>query len=117
MMFKRWKKIEEDFHSDGKDEYDISKLPEIYDNIVYDMLHYPDLRDNTERERLLRLSQLMCRINVPSEYGISKGSKLKIGMSITKLLIDKIHGDLVWWKNQDQNLMPNIKKSQFNDEN
>ena len=55
-MFKRWKKIEEDFYSQKKDEYDISKLSEICDNIVYDMIHYPDLRDNEERNKLLRLA-------------------------------------------------------------
>lgn len=43
---------------------------------------------------------MMCMVNVPSEYGITKGSKLKIGMAITNKLIDKIHKDLVWWKFQ-----------------
>ena len=102
MMFKRWKKIEEDFNSKNDDVYDISKLSEIYDNIVYDMIHYPDLRDSEERNKLLRLAQMMCMVNVPSEYGITKGSKLKIGMAITNKLIDKIHKDLVWWKFQNK---------------
>ena len=48
LMFKRWKKIEEDFLCDDEGGqasiYDISKLPEVCDNIKYDMIHYPDLR-------------------------------------------------------------------------
>jgi len=73
MMFKRWKKIEEDFYV-GKDEnniFDLSKLPEICDNIVYDMIHYPELREDKQRERLLRLAQMLCMVNVPCEYGIT----------------------------------------------
>lgn len=59
LMFKRWKKIEEDFlikGPDGQDLYDISKLPEVCDNIKYDMIHYPELRDDLERDKLLRLA-------------------------------------------------------------
>lgn len=85
-MFKRWKKIEEDFYKiddDGLETYDISKLPEVCDNIKYDMIHYPDLRENQQRDTLLRLSQMMCMINVPFEYGINNKQKLKIGMKIT----------------------------------
>lgn len=73
-MFKRWMKIEEDFIIKGKDgaedTYDISKLPEVCDNIKYDTIHYPELQDK-KRDKLLRLAQLMCMINVPFEYGIT----------------------------------------------
>ena len=59
-MFKRWKKIEEDFYkkkdSDSEETYDISKLPEICDNITYDMIHYPDYRINDVRFELLKLA-------------------------------------------------------------
>ena len=74
MMFKRWKKIEEDFlkkKKNNKNVFDISKLPEICDNIVFDMIHYPELRDDAKRDRLLKLSKMMCMVNVPSEYGIT----------------------------------------------
>jgi hypothetical protein len=49
LMYKRWKKIEEDFMKvteTGEEQYDISKLPEVCDNIKYDMIHYPDVREN-----------------------------------------------------------------------
>ena len=44
----------------------------------------------------------MCMVNVPCEYGITPGQKLKIGMQITNRLLEKIHHDLVWWKNPNQ---------------
>jgi hypothetical protein len=79
MMFKRWKKIEEDFYKKKKDQtegvFDISKLPEICDNIVFDMIHYPELRDDSKRDRLLRLAKMMCMVNVPSEYGVTDSQK------------------------------------------
>ena len=79
-MFKRWKKIEEDFyktkHGDQEEKYDISKLPEICDNITYDMIHYPDLRDQETRFKLLKLAQTICKINVPFEYGITGKQKI-----------------------------------------
>lgn len=43
-MFKRWKKLEKDFKK--KDNtYDISKIPDIWDNIKFDVLHNPHLID------------------------------------------------------------------------
>lgn len=74
-MFKRWKKIQEDFEVKKKGEeepkFDLSKLGEICDNIKYDMLHWPDCREDPQRIKLLQLAQLLCRINVPFEYGMT----------------------------------------------
>lgn len=50
--------------------YDISKIPEVCDNIKFDLLHSPELI-NEERLRLLELSQLLCRVIVPMEYGVT----------------------------------------------
>lgn len=73
-MFKRWKKIQEDFVISEKgqeDKFDMSKMGEICDNIKYDMLHWPDVREDPQRIRLLQLAQLICKINVPFEYGMT----------------------------------------------
>ncbi len=44
-MFKRWKKLEKDFKKkDGT--YDISKIPDIFDNIKYDILHNNSILDD-----------------------------------------------------------------------
>ncbi|RHZ21547.1 hypothetical protein DYB26_006679 [Aphanomyces astaci] len=39
LMSERWEKLYRDFYSIPKQEYDLSKLPDIYDCIKYDMLH------------------------------------------------------------------------------
>lgn len=101
LMFKRWKKIQEDFviiDDFGEESFDISKLGEICDNIKYDVLHWPQLREDPLRVNLLNLAQVVCMINVPFEYGMTNQQKLKIGMKITHNLIQKIHHDLVWWR-------------------
>jgi hypothetical protein len=38
-MFERWRKLESDLWSKKKGKYDLSKLPDIYDCIKYDVLH------------------------------------------------------------------------------
>ena len=43
-MLKRWKKLELDFKSKDK-LFDISKIPDIMDNIKYDILHIPEILD------------------------------------------------------------------------
>ena len=58
-MFKRWKKIQEDFVISEKgqdDTFDMSKMGEICDNIKYDMLHWPDSREDPFRLKLLKLA-------------------------------------------------------------
>jgi hypothetical protein len=44
-MFKRWRKLEKDFLRKD-DSFDISKIPDITDNIKYDILHNPGLIDD-----------------------------------------------------------------------
>lgn len=39
LMFKRWEKINKDFFSKKKGKYEISKIPDIYDCIRYDLIH------------------------------------------------------------------------------
>lgn len=102
LMFKRWKKIEEDFVVKGDNEkFDISKLPEICDNIKFEMIHIPDFRNDENRLKLLKLSILMCMIVVPFEYGILDEQKINIGVKITTQLVQKINCDLTWWKTQN----------------
>ena len=43
MIFKRWRKLKEDFFDHKTKKFNISKVPDIYDNIKYDMIHNKDL--------------------------------------------------------------------------
>lgn len=102
LSLKRWKKIANDYvRKDG--EFDISKLPEVLDNIKFDLLHNPELSSEF-RMKLLSKSQQLCRIIVPMEYGITNKDKIECGRRIIKPLLDKIHHDLLWWKEPQQKM-------------
>lgn len=51
------------------------------------MIHCPELREDPERLKLLELSMLLCKINVPFEYGITRDQQMKIGLRIINNLI------------------------------
>uniref|UniRef100_A0A7S4SUP1 Inositol hexakisphosphate and diphosphoinositol-pentakisphosphate kinase n=1 Tax=Alexandrium monilatum TaxID=311494 RepID=A0A7S4SUP1_9DINO len=103
----RWKKllygfvklIDEDkgYRDDGNVTYDTSKIPDVWDNLYYDMLthrHYLG-------EQSCRIAEMMVGLIHPlnewvclSEYGISQEEKLRIGVEVTWRLLGKMLGDL-----------------------
>lgn len=67
---RRWSKELHEFRRVNKNsevEFDISKIPDIYDNIKYDMEHNPDLCVNNGREfeRMYLCVKNMADIVVP----------------------------------------------------
>ncbi|KAM9493603.1 inositol hexakisphosphate and diphosphoinositol-pentakisphosphate kinase 2 isoform 2-T4 [Clarias gariepinus] len=92
MMLQRWSKLERDFHmKNGR--YDISKIPDIYDCVKYDVQHNSSLglEDTVE---LFTLSRALADIVIPQEYGINKMEKLEIAYGYCLPLIKKIQLDL-----------------------
>uniref|UniRef100_A0A9J2Q7P3 Inositol hexakisphosphate and diphosphoinositol-pentakisphosphate kinase n=1 Tax=Ascaris lumbricoides TaxID=6252 RepID=A0A9J2Q7P3_ASCLU len=96
---RRWGKELSEFrrvNKSGDVEFDISKIPDIYDNIKYDMEHNPDLCvDNEgEFERMYLCVKNMADIVVPQEYGISESSKISVAQRVCTPLLKKIRSDL-----------------------
>nr|XP_033785057.1 inositol hexakisphosphate and diphosphoinositol-pentakisphosphate kinase 2 isoform X2 [Geotrypetes seraphini] len=92
LMLRRWAKLEKDFKTKN-DRYDISKIPDIYDCIKYDVQHNGSLRLENTME-LYRLSKALADIVIPQEYGISKVEKLEIAKGYCTPLVRKIRSDL-----------------------
>ncbi|XP_069840075.1 inositol hexakisphosphate and diphosphoinositol-pentakisphosphate kinase 1 isoform X7 [Dendropsophus ebraccatus] len=92
LMLQRWTKLERDFRmKNGR--YDISKIPDIYDCVKYDVQHNSFL--NLEgTDELFKLSKSLADIIIPQEYGINKEEKLEIAMGYCLPLINKILLDL-----------------------
>uniref|UniRef100_A0A8C2EIU3 Inositol hexakisphosphate and diphosphoinositol-pentakisphosphate kinase n=1 Tax=Cyprinus carpio TaxID=7962 RepID=A0A8C2EIU3_CYPCA len=92
LMLRRWSKREKDFKmKNGR--YNISKIPDIYDCIKYDVQHNSLLKlDNTME--IYRLSKALADIVIPQEYGISQAEKLDIAKGYCTPLIRKIRSDL-----------------------
>ncbi|NXE57076.1 VIP1 kinase, partial [Casuarius casuarius] len=92
LMLQRWSKLERDFRmKNGR--YDISKIPDIYDCIKYDVQHNCALKLEGTAE-LFKLSKALADIIIPQEYGINKEEKLEIGIGFCLPLIKKIQLDL-----------------------
>ncbi|GMT02403.1 hypothetical protein PENTCL1PPCAC_24577, partial [Pristionchus entomophagus] len=96
---RRWSKELREFkrvNKSGDVEFDISKIPDIYDNIKYDMEHNPDLCINKEEdfERFYLCVKNMADIVVPQEYGIEQQNKILVAQRVCTPLLKKIRNDL-----------------------
>ncbi|XP_060057199.1 inositol hexakisphosphate and diphosphoinositol-pentakisphosphate kinase 2 isoform X5 [Erinaceus europaeus] len=92
LMLRRWSKLEKDFKTKNG-RYDISKIPDIYDCIKYDVQHNSSLKLENTME-LYRLSKALADIVIPQEYGITKAEKLEIAKGYCTPLVRKIRSDL-----------------------
>ncbi|XP_077569401.1 inositol hexakisphosphate and diphosphoinositol-pentakisphosphate kinase 2 isoform X1 [Stigmatopora nigra] len=92
LMLQRWSKLERDFRmKNGR--YDISKVPDIYDCVKYDVIHNSTLGLEDTLE-LFRLSRALADIVIPQEYGINKAEKQDIAYAYCLPLVRKIQLDL-----------------------
>ncbi|KRX50941.1 Inositol hexakisphosphate and diphosphoinositol-pentakisphosphate kinase 2 [Trichinella murrelli] len=98
LIERRWGKLVKDFRCvkpNGDVVFDISKIPDIYDCIKYDLEHNASvLLAVEEMEELYLCSKHMADIVVFQEYGITKEEKILIGKGICTPLIKKLRSDL-----------------------
>ncbi|XP_048479273.1 inositol hexakisphosphate and diphosphoinositol-pentakisphosphate kinase [Plutella xylostella] len=93
LMGRRWGKIEKDFCTKNK-TYDISKIPDIYDCIKYDLQHNQHTLQFDMAEELYIYAKYLADIVIPQEYGLTMQEKLTIGQGICTPLLKKIRADL-----------------------
>lgn len=77
-MLQRWSKLERDFRQKSG-RYDISKIPDIYDCVKYDVQHNGSLGLQGTAE-LLRLSKALADVVIPQVClikGLSRGSSIE----------------------------------------
>ena len=86
-------KLKNDFFNTQKNLFDISKIPDIYDNIKYDIIHNKNLI-NQSGFQLYEEVSLLANFVMPLEYGITKDEKINIGFKIIKPLLKKMYSDL-----------------------
>lgn len=94
LMVRRWSKLVKDFRmKDGR--WDISKIPDIYDCIKYDLQHnHKYFPKGGDGDKLYAMAKALADIVIPQEYGISHIDKLQIGQCICTPLMKKILSDL-----------------------
>ncbi|OQS06939.1 inositol hexakisphosphate and diphosphoinositol-pentakisphosphate kinase [Thraustotheca clavata] len=98
LVSERWEKLYRDFYSAQKQEYDLSKIPDIYDCIKYDMLHNFHGALVLKHGRLLfELAECFVTCYVPQEYGLlgmDTAEKQSIGIKVSQALCAKIRSDI-----------------------
>lgn len=94
LMARRWGKIEKDFCSSKNKSFDISKIPDIYDCIKYDLQHNQHTLQYEQAEELYIYAKYLADIVIPQEYGLTIQEKLAIGQGICTPLLKKVKSDL-----------------------
>ena len=90
----RWATLERDLYDVKSGTFNVSKVPDVYDSIKYDIQHnsqvltFPSIMNN-----LYRTAKSLADIVIPQEYGMSETEKLNISHGYCVPLLKKIRDD------------------------
>lgn len=94
LLQRRWAKLEKDFKCTKTKKFDISKIPDIYDCIKYDLQHNQHILQFQSAHELHTYAKALADIVIPQEYGMTEQEKLMIGLGTCGPLLRKIQADL-----------------------
>jgi hypothetical protein len=101
LMLVRWDKLFKDFYNKATDHYDLTKVPDVYDMVRYDILHN-QFSCFHSLEPLYELARNFADTVVPQEYGIEIKQKRYIGTKMCHALLEKLLHDLKVAKSNSQ---------------
>jgi inositol hexakisphosphate/diphosphoinositol-pentakisphosphate kinase len=93
-LTERWRFIYKRLYDADEDCFDLSRIPDVHDNVRFDVLHNPHLGLSSTLEKLYELAKSMADCVVPQEYGTTKAEKRSVGVKICMSLLEKIRFDL-----------------------
>lgn len=101
----RWRKLLVDL-KDDTGGFNISKVPEIFDNIKYDYLHNKDLllRLEPDVRELYDSAEMLSNFVVPNEFGILDVDRVRLALRTVRPLCRKIKNDILWWSEPNYRL-------------
>ena len=85
----------EKLYDEEKDMFDLSRIPDVHDNVRFDMLHNPHLGITPKLQKLYTLATDMAGCVVPQEYGVTIQEKRRMGNKMCRALLEKIKYDLI----------------------
>lgn len=103
-LTERWRFIYERLYDKEKDQFDLSRIPDVHDNVRFDVLHNPHLGLSSTLQKLYKLAKIMADCVVPQEYGTTLSEKRSVGLKICHGLLDKIAYDLRSARQDDSSL-------------
>ncbi|XP_070205437.1 inositol hexakisphosphate and diphosphoinositol-pentakisphosphate kinase 2-like isoform X3 [Littorina saxatilis] len=104
LLIRRWSKLEKDFQMKTS-QFEISKIPDIYDCIKYDLQHNQKVLQYERAHELFMCSKALADIIIPQEYGITVDEKLHIAQNYCSPFLRKIRSDFL------QVVNPNLEDS------
>jgi len=75
LMVRRWAKLEKDFLTKSG-VFDISKIPDIYDCIKYDLLHNKSILQLDQAEEMYTYAKNLADVVIPQVRSLFKAEKL-----------------------------------------
>ena len=101
-LTERWRLLHKKLYDEDKDEFDLSRVPDVHDNVRFDMLHNPHLGLTVTLKKLYDLAKPMADCVVPQEYGTTTEEKISIGHKMCQALLEKIKYDLIIARTDNQ---------------
>jgi inositol-hexakisphosphate/diphosphoinositol-pentakisphosphate 1-kinase len=93
-LTERWRFIYKRLYDADEDVFDLSRIPDVHDNVRFDVLHNPHLGLSSTLEKLYELAKSMADCVVPQEYGTTIAEKRSVGVKICSSLLEKVMYDL-----------------------
>lgn len=90
----RWAKMYADFYDAKTDQYEMSKVPDVYDMLKFDCLHNSHVQVEGMQD-LYYLTRDFADCVVPQEFGIYQRDKRILGSTVCGALLEKIRTDLI----------------------
>ena len=93
-LTERWRFIYKKLYDSDENRFDLSRIPDVHDNVRFDVLHNPHLGLSSTLQKLYELAKSMADCVVPQEYGTTVAEKRSVGVKICSSLLEKIRYDL-----------------------
>lgn len=93
-LTERWRFIYDRLYDAETDKFDLSRVPDVHDNVRFDVLHNTRLGLSNTFQKLYELVSPMAECVVPQEYGTTIEEKRSVGSKICRGLLEKIKYDL-----------------------
>ena len=93
-LTERWRFIYERLYDTETDTFDLTRIPDVLDNVRFDVLHNPNLCLTLTLHKLYSLAKNMADTVVPQEYGTTLAEKRSVGIKVCSSLLEKIRFDL-----------------------
>ncbi|KEG03045.1 acid phosphatase, putative [Plasmodium vinckei vinckei] len=109
----RWKSLTKMWFKKNINKYDTSKIPDIVDNVRFDLIHHHSYLGNglDKAFEIYNLIEPLSNLISQAEYGITPEEKVKIGVNIVGKLIRKLIHDVTYYRDEEERSKKNAKGS------